>query len=177
MGYKIKEETLEDIADAIRVKSGTTGDIQAEQFAQAILNLETGENTEEAAESARAAASSAASALSSATAAAESAGASASSAANVAVSEVAAAASKDAAAASEEAAAASKDAATASKTAAAISESNSEAWAIGTRNGIPVTSEDETYHNSAKYWALNTKEVEDFAESDIQTIWDEIFAT
>lgn len=166
MGYKIKEETLEDIADAIRVKSGTTGGIQAEQFAQAILNLETGENTEAAAESARAAASSATSALSSATAAAESAGASASSAANGAASETAAAASKDAAAASE--------------AAAAISESNSEAWAVGTRNGTDVTSEDESYNNNAKYWAQFAKDVvkvEDFAESDIQTIWDEIFAT
>lgn len=30
---------------------------------------------------------------------------------------------------------------------------DSEAWAVGTRNGSPVTPTDETYHNNAKYWA------------------------
>lgn len=30
---------------------------------------------------------------------------------------------------------------------------NPEAWAVGQRNGIPVTSADETYHNNAKYYA------------------------
>lgn len=30
---------------------------------------------------------------------------------------------------------------------------NSEAWAVGQRNGVPVTSADETYHNNAKYYA------------------------
>ena len=30
---------------------------------------------------------------------------------------------------------------------------NSEAWAVGTRNGVNVTSADETYHNNAKYYA------------------------
>lgn len=30
---------------------------------------------------------------------------------------------------------------------------DSEAWAVGKRNGQPVTSEDETYHNNAKYYA------------------------
>ena len=30
---------------------------------------------------------------------------------------------------------------------------NSEAWAVGTRNTIPVSSSDETYHNNAKYYA------------------------
>ena len=30
---------------------------------------------------------------------------------------------------------------------------NSEAWAVGTRNTIPVSSADETYHNNAKYYA------------------------
>lgn len=43
---------------------------------------------------------------------------------------------------------------------AALSESNaedssedSEAWAVGERNGVPVTSGDPTYENNAKYWA------------------------
>lgn len=30
---------------------------------------------------------------------------------------------------------------------------NSEAWAVGERNGIPVASDDETYHNNSEYWA------------------------
>ena len=30
---------------------------------------------------------------------------------------------------------------------------NPEAWAVGQRNGVPVTSADETYHNNAKYYA------------------------
>lgn len=30
---------------------------------------------------------------------------------------------------------------------------NSEAWAVGRRNGIAVTSDDETYNNNSRYWA------------------------
>ena len=30
---------------------------------------------------------------------------------------------------------------------------DSEAWSKGTRNGVPVSSADETYHNNAKYWS------------------------
>lgn len=40
-----------------------------------------------------------------------------------------------------------------SESAAAQSEEDAEAWAVGTRNGVPVTSGDVTYHNNAKYWA------------------------
>lgn len=29
----------------------------------------------------------------------------------------------------------------------------SEAWAVGTRNGVPVSGDDVTYNNSSKYWA------------------------
>ena len=39
---------------------------------------------------------------------------------------------------------------------AALTDMNnhvSEAWAVGTRGGTPVTSGDETYHNNAKYYA------------------------
>lgn len=32
-----------------------------------------------------------------------------------------------------------------------------EAWAVGTRAGIPVSQGDETYNNNAKYWALVAK--------------------
>lgn len=34
---------------------------------------------------------------------------------------------------------------------------NPEAWAVGQRNGVPVTSADETYHNNAKYYAQVAK--------------------
>lgn len=40
-----------------------------------------------------------------------------------------------------------------SESAAAQSEEDAEAWANGTRNGVPVTSGDAAYHNNAKYWA------------------------
>lgn len=30
---------------------------------------------------------------------------------------------------------------------------DAEAWAVGTRDGVPVPSTDETYENNAKYWA------------------------
>lgn len=40
-----------------------------------------------------------------------------------------------------------------SESAAAQSEEDAEAWAVGTRNGVPVTSGDAAYHNNAKYWA------------------------
>lgn len=34
----------------------------------------------------------------------------------------------------------------------------SEAWAKGTKNGTPVPSTDETYHNNSKYWAEKSQE-------------------
>lgn len=37
--------------------------------------------------------------------------------------------------------------------AAEESAEDAEAWAVGERNGVPVTSGDETYENNAKYWA------------------------
>lgn len=33
------------------------------------------------------------------------------------------------------------------------SAEDAEAWAVGERNGVPVTSGDETYQNNSKYWA------------------------
>lgn len=33
------------------------------------------------------------------------------------------------------------------------SERNAEAWAVGERNGVPVTEGDQTYHNNSKYYA------------------------
>lgn len=34
-----------------------------------------------------------------------------------------------------------------------MAEHTSEAYAVGERNGIPVDSDDPTYHNNSKYWA------------------------
>lgn len=34
-----------------------------------------------------------------------------------------------------------------------MNPAEAEAWAVGERNGVPVTSGDETYHNNSKYWA------------------------
>ena len=48
-----------------------------------------------------------------------------------------------------------------SETNAATSESNAEAWAVGKRNGTPVTSGDPAYHNNAEYYA---GEADDSAE-------------
>ena len=45
------------------------------------------------------------------------------------------------------------DAAEAAQAAAEASAEDAEAWAVGERDGVPVTSEDETYHNSSKYHA------------------------
>jgi len=46
--------------------------------------------------------------------------------------------------------------ASASKTAAEGSAEDSEAWAVGTRDGVPVQSTDPAYNNNAKYWAEHT---------------------
>ena len=46
-----------------------------------------------------------------------------------------------------------RDEAVASASSASTSESNSEAWAVGERGGVPVPSTDETYENNSKYYA------------------------
>lgn len=68
--------------------------------------------------------------------------------------------SVESAAASERNASDSADAAALSETNAALSEQDaldhkedSEAWAVGQRNGTNVPPADPTYHNNAKYWA------------------------
>ena len=33
------------------------------------------------------------------------------------------------------------------------SEYNAEAWAVGERGGVPVTQDDQTWHNNSKYYA------------------------
>ena len=59
----------------------------------------------------------------------------------------------EAAEAAEGDASESAQAAAASARSAATSESNSEAWAVGTRDGEPVPETDETYQNNSKYYA------------------------
>lgn len=73
MVYKVTEETINGIANAIRAKTKSTDEIKVQDFAAEILNIETGENTTSAAQSARNAEASAISAASSAQAAKESA--------------------------------------------------------------------------------------------------------
>ena len=92
-------------------------------------------------------------AASSATTAANAAAAAAVSESNAATSATNAASSETNAAASDSAAALSKAAAALSEAAAALSKEDAEAWAVGTRNGVPVSSSDPAYQNSAKYWA------------------------
>ena len=40
-----------------------------------------------------------------------------------------------------------------------MAEHNSEAWAVGQRNGNPVTSDDVTYHNNAQYYAQQAQSI------------------
>lgn len=98
-------------------------------------------------------------AASSATTAANKANSAASSA--TAASNYATTASQKATAAASSATAAANSATTASQRAASATDSaisaqtssrNSEAWAVGTRNGTPVSSSDPQYHNNAKYY-------------------------
>lgn len=182
MYYKVKEETIQDISNAIKTKSGNIGDIQVKDFAQEILGLETNENTIAAEQSAISAAGSAISAETSAKAASESAGAAAASAAEAIeettiIAATAAQSANDAevsASASESSAIASNESAESAK----LSSFNSEAWSSGTRNGIDVSPDDITYHNNSKYWyeqAFNVVNIEVISEEEIQTLWDNVF--
>lgn len=72
---------------------------------------------------------------------------------NAATSATNAASSETNAGASATAAALSEAAAALSRAAAATSSEDSEAWSVGTRNGVPVPSTDPAYNNNAKYWA------------------------
>lgn len=47
----------------------------------------------------------------------------------------------------------------------AVSAEAAEAWAVGTRNGVPVQSGDATYENSSKYWAGQSESYADDAEA------------
>lgn len=48
-------------------------------------------------------------------------------------------------------------------------ELKSEAWAVGRRNDVPVSNDNETYHNSSKYWAEQSRDKTIFGN---QTVYD-----
>ena len=72
---------------------------------------------------------------------------------NAATSETNAALSATNAATSATNAAASETNAAASESSADLSSEDSEAWAVGQRDGVDVPPSDPAYHNNAKYWA------------------------
>lgn len=96
---------------------------------------------------------------------------------NAAASEGAALISQNAASASQHEAANSEANALISKNNAAVSANNSlnssrdaEAWATGTRNGVPVPATDPTYHNNSKYYAgLGSEVIQDDVVSEFTT--------
>lgn len=79
-------------------------------------------------------------------------------ASNAATSEANALSSKNDAATSASSASNSATNASSSATRASTSESNAEAWAIGKRGGVDVSSSDETYQNNSKYWATKAQD-------------------
>lgn len=50
----------------------------------------------------------------------------------------------------------------------------SEAWAVGTKNGVPVPSTDPTYHNNAKYWSeqANPTVLANMSDVDLSSLTD-----
>ena len=46
----------------------------------------------------------------------------------------------------------------------------SEAWAKGTKNGVPVSSTDEQYHNNAKYWAEQSQTVAPLTTAQVNAL-------
>lgn len=71
-----------------------------------------------------------------------------------------------------EAAATSASHAHDSEIAAASSESNAEAWAVGERGGVPVTSGDETYENNSKYYADEAENSATAADTSASNAYD-----
>ena len=48
-----------------------------------------------------------------------------------------------------------------------MAQHNSEAWAVGTRNGAAVSSSDETYDNNSKYYATEAEAAAARAEAAV----------
>lgn len=72
---------------------------------------------------------------------------------------------------SKEAAAGSAAAAAQAVLDAQQNEYDAEAWAVGERNGVPVSSDDPTYHNNSKYYADLGSEVIQDDETSLYTTW------
>lgn len=47
---------------------------------------------------------------------------------------------------------------------------DSEAWAVGERNGTPVTSGDDTYHNNSKYYAELSGQIWDNVQGAVDQV-------
>lgn len=72
---------------------------------------------------------------------------------------------------------ASAQAANTHKNNAAQSKKDSEAFAVGTREGIDVPTTDPAYHNNAKYYAQHTAEaIDEAADNVIETVHDDAVA-
>lgn len=93
-----------------------------------------------------------------------------------ATSETNAAASKSAAASSEQNAATSETNASNSATSAGNSKLDSEAWAVGKRNGVDVGPDDPTYHNNAKFYAESAGGMTPITIAEIHATIDALFA-
>ena len=147
--FNVLAETIAEIAKALP-------DIRkADEYAQAAAQSAT-----QAANSEAAAKASEQAAATSKTQAATSASNSAAAAQNSSKSAAAAKASADAAAASQQLAASNAQTANTAAASATAAEENaeesardSEAWAVGTRDGQAVPASDETHNNNSKYWA------------------------
>lgn len=173
MVYKVTEETINGIANAIRTKTNSEEEIQVQDFAAAILNIETGENTASAAQSAKNAEASAISAASNAQFAKESAELAAESIELVIASAGDVIVSATAVKESEEKIEKNLDYTI--DLVQNLEGFNSEAWAVGTRNGAEVGSNDSTYQNNSKHWSDVAKDaVMDF-QSKVDLI--NVFAT
>ena len=131
---------------AAAIEAGAKGDAAIAAAETATTAAETATNAKTAAENAKAAAESAKSAAESAKTSAESAKATAVNSANTATN------AKTAAENAKTSAESSAYSAETSAQNAAQDAEDAEAWAVGKRNGVNVTSTDPAYQNNAKYY-------------------------
>ena len=142
--------TSESNANTLAISAATS----AQDASASAVNAATSETN--AAVSETNAAASATSAANSATNAANSASSASTSATNAATSASNAATSETNAATSEANASTSETNAATSETNASNSALDSEAWAVGKRNGVDVGSTDDTYENNSKYYSVQS---------------------
>lgn len=153
-----KAEQAQSAAESAKTDLETARDL-AKSYANG-TGGRTGEATDNAKYYSQQAASSASAASTSASTALTKAGEASTSATNAHTSETNAATSATNAATSESNASDSATTASTKATDASTSATqaegfskDSEAWAVGTKNGVAVESTDDTYNNNAKYWA------------------------